>query len=135
MENKTIDGTTALKVEFFENVGIELNENVENFRSGLVPRNHVLELFKRIDKLPFSNLDIRFSDDTWDFSAALTLPIENHKYIFKFNKESSYCDVLKMYVLNEVLRKSTKIRTIKENYSTFSKTGRLSKITLIMYKL
>ena len=62
-----VEGNNALKIDYFDSIGIQIIPEVESFRSGLMPKNQVLETFKRIDKLPFSNLDIRFSDDTWDF--------------------------------------------------------------------
>ena len=68
MQQQLVDGSNALKVDFFDSIGIQLIPEAETFRSGMMPKNQILETFKRIDKLPFSNLDIRFSDEIWDFS-------------------------------------------------------------------
>lgn len=119
-----IDGNNALKIDFFDSIGIELNSEVEDFRSGIMPRNHVLETFKRIDKLPFSNLELRFSDNVWDFSAATSLPISYNKLTFTFDESSPNRDSLKMYVLNEIIKKNTKIRVLQDKYMVILKAIR-----------
>lgn len=112
MQQQLADGTNALKIDFFDSIGIQLIPEVESFRSGMMPKNQILETFKRIDKLPFSNLDIRFSDDTWDFSATTDLPVSKTKLVFYFDSSSAYCEPLKMYVLDGILKKSVKIRVL-----------------------
>ena len=113
-----VDGSSALKIDYFDSIGIQLIPEVETYRSGLMPKNQILEIFKRIDKLPFSNLDIRFSDDTWDFSATTDLPISRHKLVFWFDSESAYCEPVKMYVLDSILKKNTKIRVLQSKTSS-----------------
>lgn len=113
MQRQLVDGTNALKIDFFDSIGIQLIPEVESFRSGMLPKNQILETFKRIDKLPFSNLDIRFSDDTWDFSATTDLPVSKTKLVFYFDSSSAYCEPLKMYVLDGILKKSVKIRVLQ----------------------
>lgn len=113
-----VDSSSALKIDYFDSIGIQLIPEVETFRSGLMPKNQILEIFKRIDKLPFSNLDIRFSDDTWDFSATTDLPVSRNKLIFGFDSESAYCEPVKMYVLDKILKKNVKIRVL-QGRSTF----------------
>lgn len=113
MQQQLVDGTNALKIDFFDSIGIQLIPEVESFRSGILPKNQILETFKRIDKLPFSNLDIRFSDDTWDFSATTDLPVSKTKLMFYFDSSSAYCEPLKMYVLDGILKKSVKIRVLQ----------------------
>lgn len=113
MQQQLVDGTNALKIDFFDSIGIQLIPEVESFRSGMMPKNQILETFKRIDKLPFSNLDIRFSDDTWDFSATTDLPISKTKLVFYFDSSSAYCEPLKMYVLDGILKKNVKIRVLQ----------------------
>ena len=108
-----VEGNNALKIDYFDSIGIQIIPEVESFRSGLMPKNQVLETFKRIDKLPFSNLDIRFSDDTWDFSAATDLPVSKTKLVFCFNSDSAYCEALKLYVLDAILKKNVKIRVLQ----------------------
>ncbi|WP_026495391.1 hypothetical protein [Butyrivibrio sp. WCD3002] len=113
MQQQLVDGTNVLKIDFFDSIGIQLIPEVESFRSGLMPKNQILETFKRIDKLPFSNLDIRFSDDTWDFSATTDLPVSKTKLVFYFDSSSAYCEPLKMYVLDGILKKNVKIRVLQ----------------------
>ena len=115
------DGTSALKIDFFDSIGIEVIPEVESYRSGLMPKNQVLITFKRIDRLPFSNLDIRFSDDIWDFSMATNLPVSKNKLIFSFDSDSEYCEIEKLYVLNEVIKKNTKIRVLNDKYQVISR--------------
>ena len=113
-----VKGNNALKIDYFDSIGIQIIPEVESFRSGLMPKNQVLETFKRIDKLPFSNLDIRFSDDTWDFSATTDLPVSKNKLVFYFNSDSAYCEPLKLYVLDAILKKNVKIRVLHNKVIT-----------------
>lgn len=115
------NGTSALKVEYYDILGIELNKEVEDFRSGAIPKNKVLETFKRVDKLPFSGLNIKFSDNVWDFTSATTLPIAANLLTYRFDEDSKYVDVLKMYVLNEIIKKKCKIRTLSGKFGTVVK--------------
>lgn len=112
MENQLFDGNNAIKIDFFDSIGIQLTPEVEAFRSGMVVKNQLLETFRRIDKLPFSNLDIRFSDDIWDFSQTTSLPVSKNRLVFNFDSSSAYCVPLKMYVLDGVLKKDVKIRIL-----------------------
>lgn len=112
MQRQLVDGNNSLKIDFFDSIGIQLIPEVESFRSGIMPKNQILETFKRIDKLPFSNLDIRFSDDTWDFSQTTSLPVSKTKLVFYFDSSSAYCAPLKMYVLDGILKKNVKIRVL-----------------------
>ena len=109
-----VKGNNALKIDYFDSIGIQLIPEVETFRSGLMPKNQILETFKRIDKLPFSNLDIRFSDNIWDFSATTDLPVSKTKLVFNFDPDSSYCEPLKLYVLDSILKKNIKIRALQD---------------------
>ena len=113
MQQQLVDGSNAIKIDFFDSIGIQLIPEVESFRSGLMPKNQILETFKRIDKLPFSNLDIRFSDEIWDFSQTTDLPVSRNKLVFSFNNASAYCEQVKMYVLDGILKKDTKIRVLQ----------------------
>ena len=49
MQQQLVDGTNALKIDFFDSIGIQLIPEVESFRSGMMPKNQILETFKRID--------------------------------------------------------------------------------------
>lgn len=118
---QTIDGNNALKIDFFESIGIELIPEVESYRSGLMPKNQVLNTFKRIDKLPFSNLDIKFSDNTWDFSLATDLPVSKNKLVFTFDEDSAFCEHKKLYVLNEIIKKTTKIRVLNDKFAVIDR--------------
>lgn len=113
MQQQLVDGSNALKVDFFDSIGIQLIPEVETFRSGMMPKNQILETFKRIDKLPFSNLDIRFSDEIWDFSQTTDLPVSRNKLVFSFDNASAYSEQVKMYVLDGILKKDTKIRVLQ----------------------
>ena len=110
----SVDGNNALKIDYFDSIGIQLIPEVETFRSGLMPKNQILETFKRIDRLPFSNLDIMFSDDVWDFSATTDLPVSKTKLVFCFNSDSAYCEPLKLYILDGILKKNVKIRVLHD---------------------
>ncbi len=113
MQQQLVDDSNTLKIDFFDSIGIQLIPEVESFRSGLMPKNQILETFKQIDKLPFSNLDIRFSDDIWDFSATTGLPVSKTKLVFYFDSSSAYSEPLKMYVLDGILKKNVKIRVLQ----------------------
>lgn len=115
------NGASVLQVEYFDIFGIELKKEVEDYRSGTIPKNKVLQTFKRVDKLPFSGLDIKFSDGVWDFTSATTLPISPDLLTYKFNEDSKYTDYLKMYVLNEIIKKKCKIRTLHNKFATVIK--------------
>ena len=104
MQQQLVDGSNALKVDFFDSIGIQLIPEVETFRSGMMPKNQILETFKRIDKLPFSNLDIRFSDEIWDFSQTTDLPVSRNKLVLSFDNASAYSEQVKMYVLDGILK-------------------------------
>lgn len=110
----SVDGNNALKIDYFDSIGIQLIPEVETFRSGLMPKNQILETFKRIDRLPFSNLDIMFSDDVWDFSATTDLPVSKTKLVFCFDSDSAYCEPLKLYILDGILKKNVKIRVLHD---------------------
>lgn len=77
------------------------------------PKNRLLEEFRRIDQLPFNNVDIKFSSDIWDFSSISDLPGRKSKLKFDFSDLSTFRDIAKMYVLNDILKQATKISTLK----------------------
>lgn len=106
------NSTNTLKIDSFDLVNIELTPEVSAYRSGLIPKNQILNTFKRIDKLPFSNIEIKLSDNIWDFSATTDLPISKSKLVFTFDSTSAYCEIVKMYTLNEIIKKNTKIRVL-----------------------
>lgn len=143
MQQQTIDGNNVLKIDFFDSIGIQLIPEVESFRSGMIPQNQILETFKRIDRLPFSNLDIRFSDDVWDFSSTTNLPVSKTKLVFYFDSNSVYCEPLKLYVLDAIIKKNVKIRTLHDKVinvmrflRTFEDEGYkvFSKVPITAYK-
>lgn len=107
---------SALKIDSFDNLLWSITPEVYKLSTGLLPKNIVLDTFKRVDVLPFTNVSIKFSHNTWDFSPILNIP-KMGSMCFKFDEKSSYCDYLKMYVLNDILKKKTKIRTLKAKYS------------------
>lgn len=119
---KNINNTSnAIQIDYFDNIEIKLTSEVKNFHAGTISKNQILETFKRIDTLPFSNINIKFSDDIWDFRYTTNLPISNHALVFKFNNKSNYCEILKMYVLNEIIKKATKIRVLNNKFRVISK--------------
>lgn len=143
MQQQTIDGSNVLKIDFFDSIGIQLIPEVESFRSGMMPKNQILETFKRIDKLPFSNLDIRFSDDVWDFSSTTNLPVSKTKLVFYFDSSSVYCELLKLYVLDAIIKKNVKIRVLHDRITivmrflrTFEAEGYkvFSKVPITVFK-
>ena len=115
------DVGNIIPTEYFDHIEISLTPEVETYRSGLMPKNQILNTFKRLDKLPFSNVNIKFSDNIWDFTKLLNLPISKDKLSFSFNPKSAFCEIEKLYVLNEILKKTTKLRVLKEKYSIISK--------------
>ena len=118
MQRPTVDGSSALIIDYFDSIGIQMIPEVESFRTGMMPKNQILETFKRIDKLPFSNLNIKFSDNKWDFSQITSLPVPRSKLVFSFDPDSAYCEILKMYVLDSILKKNVKIRVLQNKYIT-----------------
>lgn len=104
----------------FDNIQWYKNEEVNNLLNYRIPRNRVLETFKRVDKLPFSNLNIRFSDNLWDFYSLCDLPISSHLYRFNFNSNSSFSEYLKFYVLNYIFKKTLKLRTLNRKFANIN---------------
>lgn len=111
-----IESNNAPIIETPYNLKLVLNETVEDFRSGVIAKNKVLEAIKRIDKLPFQDVDVYFNDNTWNFAGRNVLPRCDSNYIFYFDENSAYADFQKMYVLNEILRIYTKMPTINGKF-------------------
>ncbi|WP_026492885.1 tyrosine-type recombinase/integrase [Butyrivibrio sp. XPD2002] len=84
--------------------------------------NTALEAFKRINKLPFANVEIYYTDDIWDFSPMIkNLPIRKHEMRFKFNPNSVFLDYYKQFVLDAIIMGRSKIRTIHKQYKQIIK--------------
>lgn len=71
--------------------------NVGNFSS-------IYENIKRIDKLPITNIDIKFSSNQWDFKPMITDEYQkSQSRVFNFNNTpEQYRDLVKMYLYNTV---------------------------------
>lgn len=109
--NKALD----INADSFDSLIWKTDSTVADLMSFNTSSNSILETFKRIDILPFENLNIRFSDNAWDFSPILTVP-KVGTLTFRFDHSSSYADVLKMYVLNDIFKKITKISTLNSKF-------------------
>ncbi|HWT73701.1 MAG TPA: tyrosine-type recombinase/integrase [Mobilitalea sp.] len=68
-----------------------------------------LDIIKKINKLPFKNFDIYYSDKEWDFSVNITINIDTSKLKFKFyNAPEEYQDILKQFVLVQLIENQKK---------------------------
>lgn len=92
----------------------ETHEHSE-FEERRITGNKLLASLKRLDKLPFINADIKFSDETWDFSHVTDLPISPGTLKFDFAKTpDKYKDLLKFMTLILIFNRNHKIQTIKD---------------------
>lgn len=102
-----------LEIDSFDGIDWEETEAVKEFHAPSGTKDHVLEAFRQIDKLPFCNVNIRFSDNEWDFTPVNALPLSFNMKL-RFDPGSAYCNDLKKYALSCILRKEMKIRTLSE---------------------
>lgn len=79
-----------------------------------------IEALKRINRLPFSGLEIYYADDVWDFSDITTLNINKSCLRFRFAivRNSVFKDDVKNYVLLSILENKLKIQTLNRRYYT-----------------
>lgn len=107
------------------NLAIKLNNSTELFYTnflndiGNTPgQNSLLEKILKIDSLSFSELNIKFSDDIWDFAKVITLNVRKDKLKFSFNTISDeYKNIAKYYVLVQLLDNFHKIQTLHRKFS------------------
>lgn len=67
---------------------------------------------KRLNKLPFSNLNIKYSEDKWDFSKAVSAQSKFRGVFYFSDFPEEYKDDAKSYVLSLILNKKNKFETI-----------------------
>lgn len=82
-------------------------ENIGNF-------NDIYVKIKEIDKLPITNIDIKFSSNTWDFTPIIASSYHK-KLINAFNFDDvheKYRDLCKIYVYYSVTQNKIKIHTL-----------------------
>ena len=92
--------------------------NIESpFAYGFSESNTLLNLIKSTDKLPLNKGNIKFSDNTWDFSSYTTLNIPKSKLKFNFsNVPNDFEEVLKLYVLIKILSNTIKFQTLNKMF-------------------
>lgn len=76
-----------------------------------------IESLVNINRLPFSQGDIYFNSDTWDFSEYTNTNINKNKRIFRFNQKlcpQSYKNIVKVYTLIKILEDKLKIQSIND---------------------
>jgi hypothetical protein len=110
-----IDGTSALKFEYVDNVpwrrspAFAFSDDTQAY----------LDAFRHaVDKIPTKDLKISFDDDVWDFNPYFNdVQAKEHKFIFTgLSKElADYC---KFFVLHKISGK-TKISTTYVRYTHF----------------
>lgn len=82
-------------------------DNIGNFAE-------ICNEIKRIDYLPFENVKIQFSSDTWEFAPMITDEYQltrYHKFIFK-SAHSQYKEILKFYIYDRITVGKVKIQTL-----------------------
>lgn len=102
-------------------IGMEY-EFPEGFSLGTMQSDNYIKELKKLDKLPFSKADIRFSDDSWDFAPYTKLNVSKNKMKFKFfSLNETYRDEIKTYALIRVLSNLVKIQSISKSLYTINK--------------
>ncbi len=102
---QTINGTT---------LGYELEEGFVKYSR---EASSYLDRVKEINLLPFSNLEIFFSDDIWDFSQSRTVNICKSLLSFRFTHTCEhYRDDIKKYVLSMLLDGRFVIQNVQREY-------------------
>ena len=114
MDLLTIDGTSARKIQFDTITWLDTKE-VRDYCQHNISTNTVLETFRRMPQLPFVGLSIRFDDDIWDF-AQYGDAKNNRQMAFHFESDSLYKDYEKLFVLNNIFKRSMKIRVLHDKY-------------------
>lgn len=80
-----------------------------------------IDILKAVDKLPFSKVDIKFSDGVWDFSRTTNLNIPRNSLKFYFHHKlqgSCFVDTVKVYVLLSILKNQIKVQTLQSRFYT-----------------
>ena len=103
---------STVAVDSFDDIEWKQTEEVRQFARPSASKNHVLEAFERMYKLPFVGFDIRFSDNIWDFTTEKGIPVKTLR-TFYFNPDSVYCSLTKKYVLANFLVKDLKTHVIR----------------------
>ena len=109
---KWTDAGSTVAIDSFDDIEWERTEEVRQFSLPSASKDHVLEAFERMYKLPFVGFDIRFSDNTWDFTTENGLPVKTLR-TFYFNPDSVYCSLTKKYVLANFLIKDLKTHVLR----------------------
>lgn len=77
-----------------------------------------IKTLKALNKMPFANLDIYYSDNLWDFSSLTTRNILKKSLRFNFSlvNTDEFMDDAKNYVLISMLENKLKVQTIHQRY-------------------
>lgn len=76
-----------------------------------------IESLVNVNRLPFSQGDVYFNSDIWDFSEYTNTNVNKNKRIFKFYQEMCpphYKNVMKVYTLIKILEDKLKIQSIND---------------------
>lgn len=76
-------------------------------------KENYIDVIKRINKLPFKNHSIYYSDNEWDFSLNVTHNLDKSKLKFKFFKApEDYQDLLKQFVFIQLIENQKKYQSL-----------------------
>lgn len=101
----------------FEGLILSMTDDVKRYKTARIPKDRIIDTFRCLDKLPFDNLDISFSDNEWDFAPIISYPT-SRPVKFVFNENSIYSDILKMFVLDSIIKHKCKIVSLTSKYTT-----------------
>lgn len=100
-----------VNLDVFDEMLLGENSLLNKFNYHKTPKERIVETLKRVNKLPFEEVDINFNDDFWDFSNVIEFKTSTN-YSFYFDKLNFYKDIAKVFVFDEILKSNSKIRTI-----------------------
>lgn len=104
-------------------------KDVKHFETGLeyeepqkitinnTDNDNYIDSIIRVNKLPFKNTDISFSDDLWDFSQYITLNVSKSDLKFNFEYlDDEFSIEAKKFVMVKLLENKIKLSSIMRNY-------------------
>lgn len=79
--------------------------------------SYFINVLVALDHLPFSKVDVYYSDDRWNLGGYSSLNINRSNFIFTFDKlDSELKNTLKNYVILKILENRVKIQTVHSYY-------------------